>query len=212
MSGAIVFLDASRNEHERLEWTNGMITEVTFPAADGASKETARVRVTITPETARLVPGSGAPYETLASKQKVVSQSSFRFSLAGLEQASTKVSKVSAIVVTRRATDDVGELRDFEKAGVVLAVSNIVIALSQSELAQYAAWFDEFVIRGICDASHERAGSLTFLDASLKNEVMHIDLGGVGITRITRQRDAARAGVVPQATVELYCENVTLAN
>ena len=46
MSGAIVFLDASRNEHERLEWTNGMISEVTFPAADGASKETARVRVT----------------------------------------------------------------------------------------------------------------------------------------------------------------------
>jgi len=93
-----------------------------------------------------------------------------------------------------------GELRDFEKAGVVLAVSNIVIALSQSELAQYAAWFDEFVIRGICDASHERAGSLTFLDASLKNEVMRIDFGGVGITRITRQlRGRRKLGQLAQA-------------
>jgi len=44
--------------------------------------------------------------------------------LARLIREQVKTLGISAIVVTRRATDDVGELRDFEKAGVVLAVSN----------------------------------------------------------------------------------------
>ena len=133
MSGAIVFLDFASKAQQRLEWTNGAISEVTFPPADGASKEAARIRVTITPEMARLVAGSGAEYERPILKQKVVSQANFRFSLPGLEQAAAKVSKVSSISVTRRASDGVGEERDFEKVGVVLDASDIAVTLPQSE-------------------------------------------------------------------------------
>ncbi len=210
MSGAIVFLDHNMNAQERLEWTDGFISQITLPAADGASKETALVRLTITPERTRLVAGAGVAQDGPSLKQRGATKANFSFALAGLEQASAKVSKVAAISVTRTAPDDIGELRDFEKSVPALVVSSIGLTLAQSEVAPYAAWFEDFVINGNCDAAHERTGSLTFLDAGLKNRLLSVDLGGVGITRITHDRDRTRAEGVAHATIDLYCTTVTL--
>jgi hypothetical protein len=40
-SGAIVFLNYDFTEVERLEWKNGLITEIVFPALDGGAKDPA---------------------------------------------------------------------------------------------------------------------------------------------------------------------------
>jgi hypothetical protein len=208
--GAIVLLDYSMKVSQRLEWTGGLISQVTFPAADGASKETARVRVTITPELTRLVAGSHAAYgKATAGKEKSVLLSHFRFTVSGLEQASAKVSDVAAISVTRRGTDDIGEERDHAH-DLVLDVSNIAFRVARSEAGPFATWLDDFVVKGLNDASHERTGSLTFLDQTLKNELLRLDLGGVGIFGLTYERHEARSEVIARAKVELYCETVSL--
>jgi hypothetical protein len=53
-SGAIAFLDFNYREQSRLQWTDGLITELAFPAADAASKDAAYLRVTIRPESTEL--------------------------------------------------------------------------------------------------------------------------------------------------------------
>src|SRR3954471_19379498 len=58
-SGVVRLLDYGLREQSRLEWTDGLITEVGFPAADAGSKDAATLRVTLQPDATRRVDGSG---------------------------------------------------------------------------------------------------------------------------------------------------------
>jgi hypothetical protein len=197
--GAIVMLDYAMKVKSRLEWSSGLITEVGFPAADASNKGAARVRVTIQPESTHLVAGSGVVYPVTAphKAQKVASASNFRFALSGLEAAGHKVVSVSAVTVTRRAGDG------------ALVVADIAFRVPESDVAPYATWFDDAVIEGQGTDSGERTGTLAFRAANL-SDLMRVDLEGVGIVRLSRERQQDGIEVAPMVKVDLYCEAVRL--
>lgn len=195
-NGAILLLDYDSKERARLEWKSAVITEVVFPGADSSAKQPARMRVTIQPEATTNVAGSGVKYQSkYAGKQKGFLESGFSFAVSGLELACKKVSKVTPLVV--RQTD-------------VLDVADIVFWLPESEAEPFAVWFGDFVLNGNNDPTRERSATLTFLDPSLKNEMMRIEYAGVGIFRMSHERQEASAEVVARVKIEMYCESVRL--
>ncbi|HEY3484181.1 MAG TPA: hypothetical protein VGK49_02300 [Ilumatobacteraceae bacterium] len=210
-SGAIVMLNYQMHVQERLEWTAGVITEVTFPAADAGNKEPDRVRVTIQPEMTNLVGGSGGSYggAALGIKQKAFIPANFRFSLSGLEQETTKVSAVSSITVTRRVQEHVGEHREFEE-DVVLDLPRVIVRIAQASVEPFRSWFNDFVINGQNDDGHERTATLTFLDPTRTSDLLRLQFGGVGIVRVARERRDAGVEVIASSHVELYCETIRL--
>jgi hypothetical protein len=185
-----------------------------FPAADSSSKDPARIRVAIQPDSSQLVAGSGAVYPLILGPkgQKAFLPSNFRFAVSGLGSAGTKVSKVAPIVVRWcDAEDSVGEVREYVRTSGVLEVSDVVVRLSESDVAPFAAWFEDFVIDGNNDSTKERTASLTFLDPSLKSELMRLEFAGVGIFRISHERQASGSEALVRVKAEMYCEAASLA-
>jgi hypothetical protein len=210
--GAIAFLDYAMKEQLRLEWTAALITEVAFPAADAAAaKESAAVRVTLQPAHTAVVPGSGARYTapSAAKTHKAFLPSNFRFTLSGLP--SDKVAKVAPVVVRSTIVhDDTAGPGDTVSVGA-LDVSDLVIWLPESAASPLTMWFDDFVIKGFNGSANERTASLTFVEPSLKNDLLSVEFGGVGIFRISHERHNDSASVVARVKVEMYCETVSLA-
>lgn len=208
--GAVTTVDANRKVRSRLEWRAALISEVVFPSADGASKEPAAVRVTIEPEQTVRVDGSGGSHpSTLGTKQKAFLPSNFRFEISGLEAVGKRVSKVSALTATRRPGVLVGEFRETAATAGAIAVADVVLSISPTDVAPYASWFDDFVING--NSGAERTGSLSFLDPALKNELLRLDLDGLGITRISYDAETTGADTPARVRVGLYCEAIRLA-
>ena len=58
----------------------------------------------------------------------------------------------------------------------------------------------------------ERTGSLSFLDPALKNELLRLDLDGLGITRISYDAETTGADTPARVRVRLYCEAIRLAS
>lgn len=192
LDGAIVMLDHNYQVRQRLEWQDALITEVAFPKADGADKTAARLRVVLQPQATSLTSGGGVVSGGgVGGKQKQLLACNFRFAVSGLEGACSRVGKVSAITVHR---GDDGVLR----------VDDIEFTVPTLDAAPFVAWFD-----GLVDGNEkERTAVLTFLDASLKNEVMRLDLSGVGTFRVANERQVANAEAIARVRVQLYCEGV----
>ena len=66
-SGAISLLDYNNRERQRLEWTNGVLVEIAFPTGDAADRTGASLRITIRPESTRLLAGSNSTVGSFAS-------------------------------------------------------------------------------------------------------------------------------------------------
>lgn len=144
MSGVIRFLDQALAEQARLEWTDGLITEVAFPAADASNKDPAHLRVTILPESTRRRAGSGKTGKPggILGKQKRWLAANFQFSIAGLENETKKVNRVESLVLRRPVT---GAPRAFV-AGP-LKVPDVVFTVAASEATPFYDWFDDFIVK-----------------------------------------------------------------
>jgi hypothetical protein len=208
ISGVISYLDQRLVERARLEWTDGLITEVAFPAAEAGSKDPAQLRVTIQPESTRRRAGSdsGKP-DRLPGKQKRWLASNFRFSISGLENETKRVNRVESLVLRRSVTGTPKAL----VAGS-LDVADVVFTVAASEAGSFYDWFEDFVVRGNNSRGSERNGSLVFLDQTLTDELIGVAMQGLGILRVTEERGEARGPeAIARVSVQLYCEGMELS-
>jgi len=201
-NGAIVFLNYNGSEQSRLEFAKGLITEITFPALDAASKDQARFVLTLRPATTNVSKASAGAKGPSAStkKQKNWSGANFRLKLDGL--STSNVIKIDAITVTQAVT---GELDS-----VILQpvdIPNVVFAVREVDAKEVSDWFDDFIIKG--NSSKERNGTLEFLETNLKDTLFALTLSNVGIIRIHRERSEQGAEVIARVRVTSYCEAMT---
>jgi hypothetical protein len=208
--GAISLLNYDFTEMQRLEWKQGVITEVTFPAADASAKEAAFLTLTITADSTTLTPSSGKPqfgFSTKAQKQWLASN--FRFSVSGLEAGASTVRRVAAFTIRQALVTGEGE-RGHRQLGTV-DVSNLLVAVPLASAKPWLDWRDDFLTKGNVDDDAERTGTLQFLDQTAKNVLFTITLSHVGIVRARRQIGGGAVGVVAEVELELYCEAVTFS-
>ncbi len=193
LDGAIVMLDQNFHVRQRLEWKAALITEFGFPKGDATDKTSARIRVVLRPQATSLTSGSGTLSGGIGAKQKQPLACNFRFAVSGLESACTRAGKVSAITV-RRGDDG------------VLRIDDIEFTVPTVDAAPFRAWFD-----GLVEGNErERTAVLAFLDATLKNEVMRLDLSAVGAFRVANERQVAVTETIARVRVQMYCEGVTM--
>jgi len=115
-SGAIIAFDYNFRPMSRLEWTNGLITEVGFPACDAFSKDLAKMNIKIAPAVTRMAgPPPGIAGQALGQAvRKQWLSANFSLKIAGCPAACAHVNKIEAITVkTALVENAVGEVRNY---------------------------------------------------------------------------------------------------
>ena len=197
-SGAIVFLDYNFGEQRRLEFDKARITEVTFPALDGSSKDVVHFNVTLQPQSTVLRDTlSGAKKSVFANKgSKSLSAPYFKLNIGGLKTA--KVGKVETLVVKQPVDRQ-----------LPLEVPDIVFTLPETEATGFFKWFDDFAIKNDREGAqnNELNGTLEYLSPN-GTVLFTLTLSNLGIFRIHRERSEAGAEVISRVRIMLYCEEI----
>jgi hypothetical protein len=204
--GSIVVTDATLQAKSEREFFHALISEVTFPALDGSSKDAAYLTVKFSPEYTRSGQASGkvTPGKTPAQKQFVAA--SFRLELDGID--CSKVGKIDSFTVKQPVVaDDIGNARDPQKSPGRLEFPNLRVAIAEAGAATWTAWFEDFVIKGNNDDAHEKSGAIVFLAPNLKDELGRVILHNVGIFAL---RPQAATEKIARVVAELYCEQMEL--
>ncbi len=209
-SGAVHILDSSLTATNMVEFEDALITEVTFPKMDGASKETAYLDIVITPSLTRLKPAK--PKAVPGAKQKQWLCSNFRVKLGDLP--SSRISKVDSFTIKQGVTDsDPGDGRIRTIEPTKLEYPNIIVTLSEVDGAPWFAYLDSFVVQGKNDPENELEGAIEYLSANLKTTMAAISLSGAGLFRLDRSSSSdASAGKGPRTIeAEFYTNGVAFA-
>lgn len=104
-SGAMLAADLTFRERARREFTDALISEVTFPAM-GSGNQASVLQVTLVPESVTFLPGSGQKLTPVSSEeQKRWSIGRFLFTIDGMESACRRTSKIDAITVKQQIID-----------------------------------------------------------------------------------------------------------
>lgn len=211
--GAVVMAGVDGTEQSRREFFQALITEVTVPKLDAASKTPAYLTVKFSPEVVRDKKGSGAKAGAAIGKneQKLFLPSNFRLTIDGLD--CTKVAKIDSLTVKQSAvTDDIGDARDYEKEPGKIEFPNLKISLAAASAGTWRTWFADFVIAGNNGEDREKHGKIELLAPNRQTVLATITLLGLGIYRLDDDWTAAETSdKVRRIEAELYCEQMKLA-
>jgi phage tail-like protein len=209
-NGSLTFCDYNLKATSSLEFFNALITEVTIPACDAASKDAAFLKLRISPEFSRFASASGTvKVESIDKSQKSWVPSSFALTIDELD--CNKVSKIDPITVKRTLLfDEIGEEREVVKEPSRVEFPNLRVTLSEAGAQSWLAWHEDFVLKGNNEDDQERDGRLEFLTPTKKDEFLALNLFNLGIFRIAPDKSEATKDQLKRVTADLYCERMEL--
>jgi phage tail-like protein len=207
--GAVVVSGFDGKALSRLEFVQALVTEVTVPKLDGASKDPAFLTVKLSPELVRAKKGDGKATGTIGkNEQKLFLPSNFRVSIDGLD--CTKIATVDALTVKQQTvSESIGSVRDLEREVGAMEFPNLEIALAANAAETWRTWFADFVINGKNGPENEKNGKIELLSPNRQTVLATITLLGLGIYRLDDDWTGAdSAEKVRRVHAELYCEQM----
>jgi len=211
VSGAIFALDYDGKMISRRDFTNAILTEVSFPEFNAASKDVAAISIALVPESSSDFKGGGQPVIKDSTKtQKKWMPMYYRMKLG--EMPTGRVKRIEAITLKRGgvgAEDAVGEKRDYQKAPAGnWQVPNIVFYVNAADALPYWKWAEDSLARG--NAGNEQTLTIDALDPTLKDVLLTLTCSGVGLVSAKMEPAPANTETTRDVRVEVYAEKVTL--
>lgn len=207
-NGEVVACDFDYHVMSAKEFYDAHIAEVTVPALDGSSKESAYFTIKIDPERIRYRNGDGKQVMgKIGPSQKQWLCSNFRFNLGAMP--CDRVAKIDSFTWKQGVIkDEVGAFREATKHPSKVEVPNLKLTISMADIEPWRQWHQSFVIDGKCTESDELSGSIEFLSANLKDTLGSIDLMNCGIISLEQEGVEANKEGVARFTVEIYVEQM----
>ncbi len=209
--GSVAVLDHNFNVKQRVDFSEALITEISFPALDSAKREPGYLGVTLSPGSVQLdLQGGGELGSMGLGKQKTWQTSNFRVKLGGLP--CDRIAKIESFKIKQELREVThGEDRFTEVTPGRVEYPNLVFAISAVSLPDWAAWYEKFLVDGQNEDSDELDGAIELLSTDLKKVLGKIELQGVGLKGFNPFVNAnANSEAAAQFTVELYVEQMTL--
>jgi hypothetical protein len=210
-NGHFSTLSYDGKEQSRTTWTDGFLSEITFPELDAASKEDAKIQLTITPAKTEHLPGSGGIEKTTPAKFQRVPVTSFRCRIGDIDPS--RVARVESLSVRFKSpTRQPGELRLPARGATqaLVEVSNLVFYVSQANAEPARKWHEDFIVKGNNGDEKEKEGTIELVGANGKDTIMTLTLKGVGILKVEPESSGAEAAkdAVRRLRVEAYVESI----
>jgi len=190
-------------EHEFFE---AIITETTFPALDGAAKDTAYLKVKIQPERVveRKIPPGAKVIPEGGTKQKLWNANSFRLTIDGYK-GFEYTNKIEAFTIKQGIKKNfIGEHRFAQIEPTKLEFPHIVGTLGLDYADDLLTWRDKYHRDGSSEIDNQRTGELEFLAPDKKTVIFSINLFEVGIHKIALQQSQANQDSIKRVKYELY--------
>jgi T4-like virus tail tube protein gp19 len=190
-------------EHEFFE---ALITETTFPALDGAAKDTAYLKVKIQPERVveRKIPPGPKVSPQGGIKQKLWTANSFRLTIDGLN-GFEYTNKIEAFTIKQGVKKSfVGESRFPQIEPTKLEFPHLVGTLGLDYADDLLKWRDDYHRDGGAEVPNQRSGELEFLGPDKKQVIFSINLFEVGIHKVALQQSQANQDSIKRVKYELY--------
>lgn len=210
-NGAIVAVDYNGHVTQRLAFTDAVVTEVDLPALDASSKDAAKLTVKITPETTRRASVKNETVIVPTTSQKQWLASNFRLSIDGLDNATSRVNKIEAIVVKQKMIKDQNHSHEAISEVGPIDASNLTFTLPDSDAGAIYDWVDDFIVQGDNSSDAEKDGTLEFLAPDMKTVLFQFKLGHLGIFRLSAGEAETSSNAIRQATASMYVEEITLS-
>jgi hypothetical protein len=211
-SGSITSYDFNHKPVHEWGFQEALILETTVPALDAQSRDPGYITVKFQAETAehKYEPGGSKIQVKAPPSQTKWLHSNFRLELGSLD--CTRIHKIDAFTVKQNAKPMAcGSDWMYQIEPTSLEYPNLTVYVSMISAKTWFDWHKEFVVMGKNKPENELTGSITFLDSTLKEELLTINLMSVGIVNITAEKsDASGQDQVKRAKVELYVEEMEI--
>ena len=210
--GAIYVCDYNFVPRGSLTFQRALVSEVSFPEADAASKDAGKLKVKLAPEilrSSRNPPKEGSKLSPPKQQSKKWLPGNFKLEIDKLD--CNKVTKVSPPVARLKIAETaVGELRDYEREASHWDIGNLKVTLAASHADDWYKWHEEYVIEGQCGDDRERNGSLVYFAPDFKAELFRLKFSHLGIFRLHEDTGEAGSEKAHSIEVEMYCEEMEL--
>jgi phage tail-like protein len=204
-AGAILFLDVNQNVTRRLEFNRALLTEVSIPALDAASKDAGQLRITFQPESTQLKPGAGKLSSPAATKQKLWHTANFRLSVGSLPCG--RVNKIEALTIKQKVTEfREGTEREPQILPGKLEFPNLVCTFAAIDVSPWQAFFDDFVLKENDRNEDELGGTLELMSPDLKTALATLQFFHLGIFRLAPEELPPSSTNVQRFEASLYSE------
>jgi len=195
------------------EFYDALITETTFPALDGSSKDAAYLKVKIQPErvvTAK-VDGEQVKAEIgREGKQKMWLCSGFRLHIEGVQniEYTNKIDSFTIKQGVKQLYTGIDRLPQIEPTKIEFPSITGTIALGYAD--GILKWYDEAVVKGGADPSMQKTGWLEFLAPDRSTVIFRINLDEVGLAHAQIPQSTANADQIKRVKFELYVGRMDL--
>ena len=207
-NGSFTAADFDYKAQARIDFESALITSVTVPALDGASKDAAYFDVEFEPEKVRWSKGGGEDIRgKLGPKQKAWLCSNFRFELGGLP--THRVAKIDSFTwKCSVAPDMIGIHREPTKHPAKVTVPDLKVSISYADHQPWADWAKKWFVDGHHLESDELNGRIVFLGPDMQKELGEISLENVGLKSFSDDDMEANSEKIKRFTAELYVEKM----
>ena len=188
------------------EFFNALITETTFPALDGSSKDAAYLKVKIQPETVITKKLSSGPQliPHFGSKQKLWMSSGFKLSIDGLDEM-MYANKIDSFTIKQGVKKFyTGEDRFPQIEPTKIEFPHISGTIAAEYADRLHDWYQKSVVTGQADPKAQKSGSLEFLSPDRRSTIFRIGLFEVGLIGLSMQSSTANSDQIKRMKFELY--------
>jgi phage tail-like protein len=204
--GSILKYDYNIVPTHEIEFKQALVTETTVPALDGTAKQTMYLTVKLQPEKVTNIkaPTGARIMGLVKAEQKAFMTQNFRFELDTIDVG--RVTKIESFTVKQNVKPlQVGTFREAQMEPTSLEFPNITFTTSLDGADALIDWHKKYVIDGNSTADDETTGHITLLDPSMQNELLEIELDGVGMTSLRiNKSEATSRNSIDRVVVELF--------
>ena len=180
--GAALVLDANRKVQRRVEWSDGLITELLLPTLDASSKEGFSLNLRWQPSSVSYAKPSAERLVLPVSKRKPILLSNFR--VVGLPFDASFVTQVALPTVTGKlVTEQTGQQRLPSRHYSVIDLGELRLELAARSRDEALAWVQKLVADGRIADSEYLTLQIELLDPALKTVLATLTLAGCGLLR-----------------------------
>jgi hypothetical protein len=207
VNGAIEAVDVNDKVVTETIFTNALLTEITFPTADRASKDPGSLLLKLLPETERHLPGSGVVVGSnfTASKVKPWMPRYFRLLIDGVDVS--KVEKVDSFTVKQTfIAAAIGTTRDPIKQPARFTWPNVVMTIPLANDASLIAWGHQSTIDSNAATKN---GSLEYLDDTMRATILKVSFSDVRFVKLSDSGLTPAPDNVTRVKIEVSVQKMT---
>jgi hypothetical protein len=216
-TGQITHADFDMRSTFRHDFYDALITETTFPALDGASKESGYITCKLQPEwvetTALGKPGPQV-WGNVSPHQKLWTPVAFRFSIDGIDDMQY-VNKIDAFTVALQFQKFYTGQRGLpEIVPRNVKFPNITGTIALKYADKLIKWHNDYIGtkdgRGIKDPKAQTSGSIEYLAPNRQDVILRINMYDIGLMSLRVDKSMAGEEQIKRVKFELYVHRMEI--